>query len=156
MDAIVERQIGWNGIARVPELSISITVISRLPSYRLTSEPGSPVPERVGVLSLVIRALLVTLPALLPTSALTSVMTGTVGAMLSTMIFQLAAVLVLLAASVAVTVNTCAPAQCRGGRIVPVTVDISGNGRKQSSVIVNFDLRAGLSFALNFRFIVVG
>ena len=55
MDAIVERQIGWNGIAPVPELSISITVISRLPSYRLTSEPGSPVPERVGVLSLVIR-----------------------------------------------------------------------------------------------------
>ena len=88
---------------------MSITVISKPLSYRFTSEPGSPVPERVGVLSLVIQLLFAMLPVMVPTSSLIRVMTGTVGATLSTMIFQLAALLVLLAASVAVTVNTCAP-----------------------------------------------
>lgn len=86
-----------------------MTVIRKLPSYRLTKEPGSPVPDMVGVLSLVTQPLFATLPVMLPTSSLISVITGTVGARLSTIIFQLAALLVLLAASVAVTVNMCAP-----------------------------------------------
>ena len=76
-----------------------------MPSYRFTSEPGSPVPEMVGVLSLVTQPLFATLPVMLPTSSLTNVITGTVGAIVSTIIFQLAALLVLFAASVEVTVK---------------------------------------------------
>lgn len=59
----------------------------------------------VGVLSLVTQPLFATLPVMLPTSSLTNVITGTVGAIVSTIIFQLAALLVLFAASVEVTVK---------------------------------------------------
>ena len=81
-------------------------VSSKVPlSNRLTNEPGSPVPEIVGVLSLVMPPLFATSPVIVPTLSFTSVIAGTVGAMVSTMIFQLAALLVLFAASVAVTVK---------------------------------------------------
>ena len=46
-------------------------------------------------------------------------------------------------------------AQRRGWRIVPVTVDISDNGRQQGAVIVNFDLRTCFGGAFQFRFAVV-